>query len=141
MVYLWKISDNGSPFDCGDFYKYAKYLGFTYQPITPVFPQANGLVEIFNRMIGKVLRTANVKHKNWRQELYKFLINYRTTPHTTTGKSLPEIMLPNRAFKIRIPDFIDNQNEVKDEDISKKEAQGKEKILCWQTKWCNAMQH
>ena len=56
-------------------------------------------------------------------------------------KSLPEIIFPNRAFKIRIPDFIDNKNEVKDEDISKKEAQGKEKILCWQTKWCNAMQH
>ena len=39
-------------------------------------------------------------------------------------------MFPNRAFKIRIPDFIDNKNEVKDEDISKKDAQEKEKILC-----------
>ena len=54
-------SDNGSPFDCGDFDKYAKYLGFINQHIAPAYPHAIGLVENFNRMIGKVLRTANVE--------------------------------------------------------------------------------
>ena len=47
--------DNDSPFDCGDFDKYAKYLGFIHQPITPAYPQANGLVENLNRMISNVL--------------------------------------------------------------------------------------
>ena len=70
-------------------------------------------------MIGKVLRTTNVEHKNWKQALYKFLGNYRTTPHTTTEKSTSEIF-PNRMFKIRIPDFIDNKDKVKDKDISKR---------------------
>ena len=61
-------SDNGSPFDCRDFDKYAKYLGFIHQPISPAYPYsiANGLVENFNRIIDKVLRTANVEHKNWK---------------------------------------------------------------------------
>ena len=60
-------------------------------------------------MFGKVLRTSNVEHKNWQQELYKFLGNYRTTPHTTTGKSPAEIMFSNRAFETTIPDPIDNR--------------------------------
>ena len=42
-------------------------------------------------------------HKNWKQELYKFLRNDRATFHTTTRKPPAEIMLPNRAFKNRIP--------------------------------------
>ena len=37
-------------------------------------------------MIGKVLHTANVEHKNWKQEHYKFLKNFWETPHTDTGK-------------------------------------------------------
>ena len=47
-------SDNDLPFDCGNFHKYAIKLGFIHQPFTPAYPQANGLVENFNRMIGKV---------------------------------------------------------------------------------------
>ena len=47
-------NDSGSPFDCGNFDKYAKYLGFIHQSITPAYPQTNGLVETFNRMVGKV---------------------------------------------------------------------------------------
>ena len=35
--------------------------------------------------------------------------NYRTTPHTTTGKSPAEIMFSNRAFETTIPDPIDNR--------------------------------
>ena len=73
-------------------------------------------------MIGKVLRTANAEHKNWKQELYKFLRNYRATPHTTTGRSPAERMFPSREFKTRILDFIDHKDEVKDEDIFKRKA-------------------
>ena len=79
-------------------------------------------------MIGKVLGTANVKHKNWKQGLYKFFGNYRANSHTNTVKSTAKIMFPNRVLKTRIPDFIDNKDEVKDEDILKKDAQEKGKI-------------
>ena len=83
-------------------------------------------------MIGKVLHTANVEQKNWKQALHKFLRNYKATPYTSTGKSPAEIMFPNRAFKTRIPGFTNNKNKVKDEDVCKKDAQEKRenKILC-----------
>ena len=103
-----------------------------------MYPQANGLVEKFNRRIGKILRTANVEHKSWEQDLYKFLRNYRATSHTTTEKSPAETMFPNRAFKTRIPGFIDSKGEVKDEHIHKKNAQEKEKINYFADKRNNA---
>ena len=51
-------------------------------------------------MIFKVLCAANVEHKNWKQELYKFLRNYRASPHTTTGKSPVEIMFQREHLKL-----------------------------------------
>ena len=51
--------DNGFTFDCGDFDKYAKYLGFIHHPSAPTYPQINGLAENINKLIGKVLRKAN----------------------------------------------------------------------------------
>ena len=37
-------------------------------------------------------------------------------------------MFPNRTFKTRIPDFIDNKVDGKDENICRKDAREKEKI-------------
>ena len=131
-------SDNGSPFSCDEFDKYAKYLGFVHKTITPEYPQANSLVENFNKMIGKVLRTASVEHKNWKQELYKFLRNYRATPHMTTGKPPSEIIFPNRKFKTRIPDFIDDNKDVNDEEIRNKDTLKKSKTKYYADKQNNA---
>ena len=101
---------NSSPFVCGDFDKYAKYL----ELITPSYSQANGFVENFNRIISKNLRAINIEHKNWKQELYRFFRNYRVIPHTTAEKFSAEIMFSNRTFKTRIPVFMDNKYKVKD---------------------------
>ena len=35
----------------------------------------------------KAVRTAVIQGKNWRQELFTFLRQYRATPHGTTGES------------------------------------------------------
>jgi hypothetical protein len=63
---------------------FANYLGFHHRRITPLWPKANGEAERFMRTIGKVIKAAQID-KNWKQELYKFLRNYRATPHSTTG--------------------------------------------------------
>lgn len=54
-------SDNGSSFDCGDFDKYAKYLGFIHQLVRSAYPQANGLVENLNRITSNVLCTSRTQ--------------------------------------------------------------------------------
>ena len=45
---------------------------------------ANRNAESIMKPIGKVIKTATLEGKNWRQELQRFLLNYRSTPHAIT---------------------------------------------------------
>ena len=48
----------------------------------------------------KSIKTALNKGRSWKQELFKFLLDYRTTPHCTTGV-LPATILFVRTIKNR----------------------------------------
>ena len=95
-------TDNGPPFSSHDFRQFAEYLGFKHRKITPEWPRANAEVERFMRTIEKAIRAATVEGKNWRQELYKFLRNYRATPHCSTTYP-PSELLFGRKPNIRLP--------------------------------------
>jgi hypothetical protein len=43
-------------------------------------------VENVYKGLKKTIRVATIERKNWKEELYNFLLNYRATPHTTTGR-------------------------------------------------------
>lgn len=58
----------------------------------PYSPQANGEVERQNKTLLKAIRVAHSEGKNWKKELDKFLVAYRSTPQSVTGKSPFEIM-------------------------------------------------
>ena len=45
-------------------------------------PRGNGNAESVMKPLGKVIKTSMLEGKNWRQELQRFLLNYRSTPHT-----------------------------------------------------------
>ena len=62
-----------------------------------------------------------MEKKNPRQELYKFLRNYRSTPHTSTGKSPAEALF-GRQIKTRLPQFM---KESEDEGMRKKDKESK----------------
>ena len=51
-------SDNGPQFISGEFQMYLKVHGIHWVSTTPLWPQANGLVERINRSILKVLKIA-----------------------------------------------------------------------------------
>ena len=78
-------TDNGSPFNSYAFRQYAENIGFKHPRVTPLWPRANPQAESFNTPMMKTIKTANVERKSWKQELYKFLRQYRATPHTSTG--------------------------------------------------------
>ena len=69
-------SDNGPPFNGMEFKNFAEHLGFHHRKITPLWPRANGEVERFMKTLEKCVRTATVRHKNWKQGLHKFLLQY-----------------------------------------------------------------
>ena len=79
-------SDNGPPFNSKDFASFADDLGFKHRKVTPKWPRANGEVERFVRTVKKVIKTAKLECKNYKQELNKLL---RTTAlHPTVQPGL-----------------------------------------------------
>ena len=97
-------TDNGPPMNSHEFAQFADYLGFKHRRIIPLAPQSNGQVERMNQSLEKVLRTAKIEGKNWKQELYTFLRAYRNTPHPSTNRTPSELLL-HRSVKTRMPDL------------------------------------
>ena len=69
--------------------------------VMSLWPQANGGVERCMPMLKKVIQSAHVE-KNRKQELYKFLRNYRATSHSRTGVTPAEAMF-GRKMKVKLP--------------------------------------
>ena len=122
-------TDNGPPFKGTDFERYTKALGMEWKPSTPLWPQGNLNVESLMKPIGKVLQTAQLEGRNWKQELQRFLLTYRTTPHVTT-KVPPCELLFNRTIRGQLPELLAkkvlNKHKQAKENIEKKKAQNKE---------------
>ena len=98
--------------------EYAKEMGFKLSPASPEDPQCNGFAESFVKFLCKLLHTASVEGKDPRAELYNYLLHYRATPHTTTEKSLAE-MLFGRRLQTKLPYVFessetDEQKKTKD---------------------------
>jgi hypothetical protein len=69
-----------------------------------LWPQGNGNAESVMKPLGKVIKTSMLVGKNWRQELQRFLLNYRSTPHATT-KIPPCELLFNRKVQGSLPEL------------------------------------
>ena len=67
-------------------------MGLDHKPIQPEHPESNGLVEKFNANLEKVMHTAKVESKNWRQKRNTFLRNYRATPQLTAKESPADLL-------------------------------------------------
>lgn len=95
-------TDNGPPFNSHAFRQYAENTGFEHRRVTPLWPRANAQAESFNKPMMKTIKTAHVEGKSWKQELFKFLRQYRATPHTSTGYP-PFQLLFNREPITKLP--------------------------------------
>ncbi|XP_070395445.1 uncharacterized protein [Dermacentor albipictus] len=98
-------SDNGSPFQSESFAEFASELGFKHHRITPRWPEANGEAERFMRTLKKSILASRVSHLDWTNELQSFLLAYRSTPHSSTGKS-PFELLFGRPMKNLLPTLV-----------------------------------
>ena len=56
------------------------------------------------------MRAAQAERKPWQQELRKYLLAYRSTPHTTIGVS-PAELLYGRKIRTKMPEFEDDEEE------------------------------
>ena len=62
--------------------------------------------------------------KNPKSEIYKFLMNYRNTPHSSTGKT-PASLMMNRGIKTKIPTIIPAPTTVAHKEAQQKDAAAK----------------
>ena len=119
--------DNGSPYFGHEMKLYAKEIGFRLTPVTPDDPQSNGFVENFVKTLCKLIHASLAEGKDVRSELYTFLMQYRATPHWTTGKS-PAEMLFNRRIHTKLPQVFpseetEGQKEIRRHHDAKKMKQ------------------
>ncbi|CAB3989654.1 Transposon Tf2-9 poly [Paramuricea clavata] len=103
------ITDNGPPFNAVEFTEYLAAHGVHHRRITPYWPQANGEAERFMKTVTKAIRTAHSEGKRWQSELDLFLLNYRSTPHSTTHISPAELLF-NRSIRNKLPSFSSLQH-------------------------------
>ena len=106
-----------------------KALNIEWKTSTPLGPQGNSNVENFNKTLVKMLQTAQLEERNWRQELQRFLLSYRVTPHATT-KIAPRELLYNRTVKGYLPELLSkkvlNKHKEAKENIEKSKERNKE---------------
>ena len=95
-------SDRGPQFCCEEFEKFLSEHGIEHFTSPPLWPQANGHVERQNRALLKTLKVAHVEGKNWREELQKFLLAYRTAQQTSTGVT-PAFLICLAELKTKLP--------------------------------------
>ena len=96
------ISDNGPPFNGHEIKRYMEMCGIEFNTITPLWPQGNSEAESFMKPLLKSILTARTEGRNWKKELYTFLLNYRATPHCTT-RIPPAELLFNRVIRTKLP--------------------------------------
>ena len=121
------MSDNGPPFSSAEFARYATTLGFTHHFSTPYWPQANGEVERFNRCLGKAIQIAVSEGKVWKQELHRYLFQYRVTPHSITSVAPCELLF-NRKVRgklpsLSVPKIVNFHKTAKDNEQQKQISQ------------------
>ena len=85
--------------------------GPIHRRITPLWNQANGQVESFMQPLTKAVRVSAMSGRPWCKDLYRFLLNYRATPHSTTGFP-PATLLFNRTINTKLPQLT-SQNRSK----------------------------
>ena len=102
-------------------------IGTKHQRITPLWPQANSEAESFMKPLTKTSRAARTEEKDWKKELYTFLLNYRATPHSTTGYP-PSELLFNRAIRTKLPQTANVRDQQKHSVVQSKDKQAKTKM-------------
>lgn len=95
-------TDNGPQFVAREFQEFLAENGVRWVSTTPLWPQANGEVERVNRTLLKSLKIAHGKGLPLHKELRKFLVAYRSTPHSTTGVA-PFTLMFGRSMKTKLP--------------------------------------
>ena len=100
-------TDGGPPFNGSkshEYQQYMKWAGIKAIQVSPDDPEANGLMENFMKVLQKIWHIFKIEGKNPKQEIYKYLWQYRATPHSSTGRPPAELLF-GRTCHTRLLEF------------------------------------
>lgn len=95
------VSDNGPQFTSEEFNQFLKRNGVKHVTSAPYHPQSNGQVE---RLVHTFKQSYKANSGSCEQKVDQFLMKYRTTIHSTTGRT-PSDLLYGRTIRTRL-DFL-----------------------------------
>ena len=87
------VTDNGPQFVAEDFAMFAKLNGIKHIRCAPYHPASNGLAERFVQSLKMALKASVHDGGSLQRRVLNFLLNYRSTPHATTGVSPSSLFL------------------------------------------------
>lgn len=116
--------DNGRQFVGHEFKQYCDTNNIDLNETIPYWPQMNGEVERQNQSLLKRLRICQEEKGDWREDLQKYLLMYRSTPHSTTLRAPAELMF-NRNIRDKLPSI--HQPLEKDEELHDRDKLMKQK--------------
>ena len=88
------VTDNGTPFTGVHFQQFMEANGVKHITSAPFHPSSNGLAERAVQSVKKGI--SKLSEGTLEVKLSKVLFRYRTTPHSTTGKSPSELLFGRR---------------------------------------------
>ena len=88
------VTDNGSVFTSEEFSQFCKLNGVKHVCTAPYHPASNGLAEHAVQSVKQGLK--KIQGSTLETHLYRFLTQYRLTPHATTGQSPAELLMGRR---------------------------------------------
>lgn len=95
-------SDNGPPFNGDEYRTYCADRNIETVFSTPLFPQQNGLVECYMRLVNKAMASAVSSRSCFEKELQAAVNAHNAAAHSVTGFPPEEVML-GRKIKRRLP--------------------------------------
>lgn len=123
-------SDNGPPFNSTEYRQYCAQRGIQTVFSTPLFPQQNGLVENYMKLVNRAMSSATNNGTKFTEELQAAVNAHNAAAHSVTGIPPEEVMM-GRKIKRRLPllDYqrADYNNDTLDAKDRKAKLLGKER--------------
>ena len=88
------VSDNGPNFTSAEFESFLSNNGVKHTKVSPHHPASNGQAERAVRAFKEGIE--KMEEGTIQDKLSRFLLKYRTTPHTTTGVSPAELLMKRK---------------------------------------------